>query len=288
MMQLKALKIYFKNGLKGYYPNEEIESFFLIASEFYLGYKRIDISLKADEVVNPKNYNHFQELIERLKNYEPIQYILGETEFFGLPFKVNESVLIPRPETEELVDWIINSVIPHSVEKQINILDIGTGSGCIAISLAKNIPNAKVYALDVSKDALSVAQQNAQQNNVDITFVNANVLELNSELNDLQFDVIVSNPPYVRELEKELMHDNVLKHEPHLALFVEDDNALVFYRVIAELSQKLLKENGLLFFEINEYLGVQMKQLLSENKFQDIELRQDINQKDRMTKAVKL
>ncbi len=287
-MQLKALKIYFKNGLKGYYPNEEIESFFLIASEFYLGYKRIDISLKADEVVNPKNYNHFQELIERLKNYEPIQYILGETEFFGLPFKVNESVLIPRPETEELVDWIINSVIPHSVEKQINILDIGTGSGCIAISLAKNIPNAKVYALDVSKDALSVAQQNAQQNNVDITFVNANVLELNSELNDLQFDVIVSNPPYVRELEKELMHDNVLKHEPHLALFVEDDNALVFYRVIAELSQKLLKENGLLFFEINEYLGVQMKQLLSENKFQDIELRQDINQKDRMTKAVKL
>jgi release factor glutamine methyltransferase len=286
-MQLKALKIYFKNGLKGYYPNEEIESFFLIASEFYLGYKRIDISLNADEVVNSENYNHFQELIERLKNYEPIQYILGETEFFGLPFKVNESVLIPRPETEELVDWIINSVIPHSVEKQINILDIGTGSGCIAISLAKNIPNAKVYALDVSKDALSVAQQNAQQNNVDITFINANILELNSELNNLQFDVIVSNPPYVRELEKELMHDNVLKHEPHLALFVEDDNALVFYRVIAELSQKLLKENGLLFFEINEYLGDQMKQLLSENKFQDIELRQDINQKDRMTKAVK-
>lgn len=290
-MQLKALKSYFLNSLKGYYPNEEIESFFFIATEFYLDYKRIDVNLNANEAVKAESYNQFQDLIEQLKTYKPIQYVLGETEFFGLPFKVSESVLIPRPETEELVDWIIKShseLVEEFAKKPMTILDIGTGSGCIAISLAKNVPNAKVYALDVSKEALTIAQQNVEQNNADVTFVNANVLELKDELDDLKFDIIVSNPPYVRELEKELMHDNVLKYEPHLALFVDDDNALVFYKAITELSKVLLKENGLLFFEINEYLGAQMKTLLAEYQFQNIELRQDINQKDRMTKAQKL
>lgn len=301
-MQLKALKSYFLNSLKGYYPNEEIESFFFIATEFYLRYKRIDVSLNADEVVNAEHYNQFQDLIEQLKTYQPIQYILGETEFFGLPFKVNASVLIPRPETEELVDWIIkshserhteqNRSIEVLKEREVSILDIGTGSGCIAISLAKNIPNAKVYALDVSKEALEIAKQNAKENEVDVTFIQADVLNkedvmLNLSKHQQHFDIIVSNPPYVRELEKELMHDNVLNYEPHLALFVDDDNALVFYKAIAELSKALLKANGFLFFEINEYLGDQMKALLSENQFQNIELRQDINQKDRMTKARK-
>jgi len=303
-MQLKALKSYFLNSLKGYYPNEEIESFFFIATEFYLDYKRIDVNLNANEAVKAESYNQFQDLIEQLKTYKPIQYVLGETEFFGLSFKVSESVLIPRPETEELVDWIIKShselacteqsrSVEEFAKKPMTILDIGTGSGCIAISLAKNIPNAKVYALDVSKEALTIAQQNAEQNNADVTLIQADALDkedvmLSLSKHEEQFDIIVSNPPYVRELEKELMHDNVLKYEPHLALFVDDDNALVFYKAITELSKVLLKENGLLFFEINEYLGAQMKTLLAEYQFQNIELRQDINQKDRMTKAQKL
>jgi release factor glutamine methyltransferase len=303
-MELNALKTYFINSLKGYYPNEEIASFFFIATEFYLGYKRIDVSLNANEVVSSESYNQFQDLMEQLKTYKPIQYILGETDFFGLSFKVSESVLIPRPETEELVDWIIkchselacteqSRSVEESKDKQIKILDIGTGSGCIAISLAKYIPNAKVYALDVSSEALKIAQQNAKQNEADVTFIQADALNKETTMLSLlkhkaQFDIVVSNPPYVRELEKELMHDNVLNYEPHLALFVDDDNALVFYKAIAELSQHLLRENGLLFFEINEYLGAQMKALLSENQFQNIELRRDINQKDRMTKAQKL
>jgi release factor glutamine methyltransferase len=303
-MELNALKTYFINSLKGYYPNEEIASFFFIATEFYLGYKRIDVSLNANEVVSSESYNQFQDLMEQLKTYKPIQYILGETDFFGLPFKVSESVLIPRPETEELVDWIIkchselacteqSRSVEESKDKQIKILDIGTGSGCIAISLAKHIPNAKVYALDVSSEALKIAQQNSQQNKADVTFIQADALNkettmLSLSKHEAQFDIVVSNPPYVRELEKELMHDNVLNYEPHLALFVDDDNALVFYKAIAELSQHLLRKNGLLFFEINEYLGAQMKALLSENQFQNIELRRDINQKDRMTKAQKL
>lgn len=292
-MTLSALKSYFINSLKGYYPNEEIASFFYIASEYYMKYKRIDVSLNANEVVTTEHYEQFQNLLEQLKIYEPIQYILGDTEFFGLPFKVSASVLIPRPETEELVDWIISENQKSNTQAPITILDIGTGSGCIAISLAKNIPNAKVYALDVSNEALKIARQNAQQNEADITFIQADVLNKEAVMLSLskqqqQFDIIVSNPPYVRELEKEWMHDNVLHYEPHLALFVEDDNALVFYEAIAELSQTLLKDTGYLFFEINEYLGEAMKTLLSKHQFQHIELRQDIYQKDRMTKAQKI
>jgi release factor glutamine methyltransferase len=293
VMTLSALKSYFINSLKGYYPNEEITSFFYIASEYYMKYKRIDVSMNANEVVTTEHYEQFQNLLEQLKIYEPIQYILGDTEFFGLPFKVSASVLIPRPETEELVDWIISENQKSNTQAPITILDIGTGSGCIAISLAKNIPNAKVYALDVSNEALKIARQNAQQNEADITFIQADVLNKEAVMLSLskqqqQFDIIVSNPPYVRELEKEWMHDNVLHYEPHLALFVEDDNALVFYEAITELSQTLLKDTGYLFFEINEYLGEAMKALLSKHQFQHIELRQDIYQKDRMTKAQKI
>jgi release factor glutamine methyltransferase len=209
--------------------------------------------------------------------------LLGKTSFFGLDFEVNENVLIPRPETEELVDWIIKENAKIEGFKDLKILDIGTGSGCIAISLAKNIPNAKVYAIDVSERALATAKKNAALNKVDVIFITQNILEA-ADLKQ-QFDIIVSNPPYVRNLEKQEIKKNVLDNEPHLALFVEDDDALLFYKKIAALAQKNLLENGQLFFEINQYLGKDMIALLEKMNFKNIDLRKDIYGNDRMIRG---
>jgi release factor glutamine methyltransferase len=214
--------------------------------------------------------------------YEPIQYILGTTSFFGLDFKVDFNVLIPRPETEELVAWILKQADSN---QSLKILDIGTGSGCIGISLAKHLANAEVFALDVSPAALEMAQYNAQQNAVQLNTIEANVLEWENSAS--QFDIIVSNPPYVRESEKERMAPNVLDHEPHLALFVENNNALVFYQAIVALSKKALKKQGVLYFEINEYLGDETKALFSSNDFEDVQLKTDIFGKNRMMCASK-
>ena len=280
-MILKSLKTYFNKELSGYYPETEIESFFHILTESLLRLKRIDIALNLYQVVSGKKYDKFQDAIKRLQNYEPIQYIIGDTEFYGLKFKVDSSVLIPRPETEELVDWIIKE---NQTETSISILDIGTGSGCIAITLAKHLPSAKVYALDVSVEALKVAQQNALLNSLEVEFIEADVLDWNH--GELKFDIIVSNPPYVRELEKEAMSANVLNYEPHLALFVKDDDALSFYRKISQLSKMLLKPKGQLYFEINENLGQDTKQLMVQDEFKQLELKQDVFNKDRMIKGV--
>ena len=281
-MQLKALQDFFQNGLLGYYPKEEITSFFNLLCEDRLGFKRIDISLKSETLIKALTFEFFEAAIGRLLVYEPIQYILGKTSFYGLEFTVNSKVLIPRPETEELVAWILKEANPNQV---IKILDIGSGSGCIAISLGKYLPHAEVYALDVSPEALSIVQQNAQQNKVQITGIEANVLEWTNP--DLSFDIIVSNPPYVRELEKEFMAPNVLEHEPHLALFVENDAPLLFYKAIVELSKINLKKEGLLYFEINEYLGAETKALFSSEAFKDVELKTDIFTKPRMIRAKK-
>jgi len=280
-MNLKALRTYFNSELKGYYPDTEISSFFYILSDEILKLKRVDITLNLDQVIDANEYNKFQNTIERLKNYEPIQYIVGETEFYGLTFKVNNNVLIPRPETEELVEWIINTV---DKSKDLKILDIGTGSGCIAISLAKNLPNANVYALDVSAQALHIAEQNANINKVDIEFIESNILDPDFNTN---IDLIVSNPPYVRQSEKAEMKSNVLDNEPHLALFVEDDDALQFYKAISQFAVNNLSENGLLFFEINEYLGDEIRELFKQFKFKNVVLKQDIFGKARMIKANK-
>ena len=238
--------------------------------------------------------------LESLKQEQPIQYILGDTEFYGLPFKVNNHVLIPRPETEELVEWVFSEV--EDLNSEIRILDIGTGSGCIAISLAKQLTNAEVFALDVCKEALKTAKQNAELNNVKVEFIEADILKWNQESRiknqefffgkDVSkrqkglFDIIVSNPPYVRNQEKQQMKGNVLDNEPHLALFVEDDNPLQFYNAITEFAKNNLNKNGKLFFEINEYLGSEMIQLLKTNNFIDLELKQDIFKKDRMIKGL--
>jgi release factor glutamine methyltransferase len=222
-------------------------------------------------------------ILEQLKLEIPIQYLLGSTSFYGLDFEVNENVLIPRPETEELVEWIIKGNPKIEGFKDLKILDIGTGSGCIAISLAKNMPNAKVYAIDISEKALATAKKNALLHKVDVTFITQNILE--TEDLKQQFDIIVSNPPYVRNLEKQEIKKNVLDNEPHLALFVEDNDALLFYKKIATLAQKNLLENGQLFFEINQYLGKETITLLEKMNFKNIELRKDIYGNDRMIRG---
>jgi len=288
-MKLKETKEFFQNELAGLYNVEEIDSFFYILIEFYLGLKRISLVLKPELTYSKKVMEPILTALEDLKKEIPIQYILGETAFFGLPFKVNSHVLIPRPETEELVDWILNIEKSESINNGLKILDIGTGSGCIAVSLAKNLIHAQVYALDVSHDALEVAKRNAVLNNVSVEFIQVNMLQpetWNTEFKNLRFDIIVSNPPYVRELEKAQMKSNVVNNEPHLALFVKNEDPLIFYKAITQYAVNNLTPKGHLFFEINEYLGKQMRLLLKSFDFNAIELKQDIFKKDRMIKGI--
>jgi len=284
-LNLKELKTYFISSITHLYASEEVLSFFYLLAEKQLGLSRIAIALQPEKEISEVEKLEFDKAISRLGNFEPIQYILGDTEFFGLPFRVDNNVLIPRPETEELVDWIADK----NQNKEATILDIGTGSGCIAISLAKYLPKAKVYGLDISAEALLVAKQNAALNKVDVTFVNADVLNENAwelTFEDMKFDTIVSNPPYVRIVEKKLMKPNVIIHEPDIALFVEDEDPLLFYRKIAQLSKLYLKPEGVLYFEINEYLSKEMKEMLIFEGFKDVEIRKDIFKKDRMIKCM--
>ena len=283
-MRLKEIQNTYHQELDSIYGKEEVNSFFFILIEWYYGVSRIQLAMDSEYTID--NSEKIMSALKLLKLQKPIQYIIGETEFYTLPFKVNESVLIPRPETEELVSWVLHHVDNNA---SVNILDIGTGSGCIAISIAKNLPNAKVYALDISAKALIIAKKNAALNDVSVEFIEADILkkgDIGLET-DVKFDVIVSNPPYVREQEKDLMKPNVLNNEPHLALFVQDENPLIFYEVITKFASINLVQEGQLFFEINEYLGRDMITLLRDNKFENIELKQDFFKKDRMIKGVK-
>lgn len=284
-MNLSALRTYFENELLGYYPNEEISAFFYLMTERFLKLNRVDIALNLERKVNAKGYHAFQEAIRRLQTYEPIQYILGDTEFYGLPLKVNSDVLIPRPETEELVDCIIKEAPKH---QPLTILDIGTGSGCIAVALAKNLNNANVIALDISKRALKLAAKNAKMNKVDVEFIEADILDTSPVLQNTFCDIIVSNPPYVRTSEKEVMQPNVLNHEPHLALFVDDKDALLYYKKIVAFTASHLKTKGYLYFEINESLGRSMERLLQKEGFDQINLQQDLSGKDRIIRGIKI
>lgn len=287
-MILKDIQDIFHKELDVIYGKEETNSFFFILTETYYKISRMQLALQPDYKID--SYDAILGALQLLKKEQPLQYILGNTEFYGLPFNVNTHVLIPRPETEELVAWVLKQAKnrEQTIENY-RILDIGTGSGCIAVSLAKSLPKAKVYALDVSKEALKIAMQNAELNNVAIEFVEANILDMGAcdlGFKNLKFDIIVSNPPYVREQEKESMKPNVLNNEPHLALFVKDKDPLQFYKAITEFALGSLNEEGALFFEINEYLGNDMIQLLKKNHFDNIELKQDIFKKDRMVKAL--
>ena len=282
-MKIKEYRTQFIEVLSPIYDIGEVESFFYLILEEKRELKRIDLALNPDLTFSAEEIQIWNSILEQLQQEVPIQYLLGKTSFYGLNFEVNSAVLIPRPETEELVEWIITTQDPRPKAQDLKILDIGTGSGCIAIALAKNIPNAEVFAIDVSEKALVTAQKNANSNEVIITFLEKNILE--TENLEQQFDIIVSNPPYVRELEKKEIKKNVLDNEPHLALFVEDNDALLFYRKITELAQKNLRNDGKLFFEINQYLGKEMVDLLEKLNFINIELRKDIYGNDRMIKA---
>jgi release factor glutamine methyltransferase len=285
-MTIKQYRTQFIQELSPFYDQGEAESFFYLILEDKKKLKRIDLALNPDLLFSEVEIVVCNTILESLKKEIPIQYLLGKTSFYGMDFEVNENVLIPRPETEELVEWIIKDNSKNKASPNLKILDIGTGSGCIAISLAKNIPNATVFAIDISPKALATAQKNAVQNAVSVTFLQQDILDT-LDL-DQQFDIIVSNPPYVRNLEKEEIKKNVLDYEPHLALFVEDTNALVFYTKIAELAQKNLSQKGQLYFEINQYLGKEMIVLLEEMNFESIELRKDIYGNDRMMKGVRV
>lgn len=283
-MKLKELKIEVVQALSGGYPSEEIASFFVLLSEKYLELSRLELALQTERIISETEVEKFRNAVIRLKAFEPIQYIIGMTEFYSLPFNVTKDTLIPRPETEELVDWILED-IPQTTMWDGAVLDIGTGTGCIAISLAKNLPKSNISALDFSEAAVKIAKENAVINNVSVTFSIKNILT--TKMLPKSYNVIVSNPPYVRELEKKEMQQNVLKHEPSSALFVSNSDPLVFYRQIASLAQQHLTVNGLLYFEINEYLGNELVAMLRELGYQEVVLKKDIFGRDRMIKCRK-
>jgi len=267
---------YFIKQLSGIANEREIISWGYISIEHCLGFNRSDCIIHSNKEITSETSDSLKQIITHLKANKPLQYILGNADFYGLQFKVNEYTLIPRPETEELVSWILE-------HEFFSLLDIGTGTGCIPISITKN-KNVQSTAIDISENALLLAKENARINRVEVNFLKQDIFKTTTLP---KVDLIVSNPPYILDEEKELMLDNVMANEPHLALFVPDNNPLLFYKKIAELAFVNLPENGLLFFEINEQFGNETIDMLTKIGFVDIELKKDINDKDRMLKAIK-
>ena len=257
------------------FSRREVTSFAYLSIEKILGYSKSDCIIHSNHELTNDNIISFENIINDIKQNIPIQYILGEAHFYDLKFKVNSSTLIPRGETEELVQYIL-------LHDFISVLEIGTGSGCIAVSIAKN-SNANITAIDNSIEALEIAKSNAILNSVEINFELSDVFNFSDTK---KYDLIVSNPPYVLESEKKLMNKNVLDYEPHNALFVSDNDPLIYYKEIAKIATNNLNKNGLLFFEINEKYSKQIIELLSNLNFVDIELKKDINGKDRIIKSV--
>lgn len=284
MKTVKDISKAFRKELSGLYDGKEIDSLCMMAIAEIAGTSSAKIKAFPELELPQEHLDAINAILSRLKTGEPIQYILGHTEFYGLTFRVNPSVLIPRPETEELVEWILSEV--GSLKLAVgNILDIGTGSGCIAVSLKKNLPAFNVSAMDISNDALEIAKANAALNNVDIDFIHDDILATRLAPTTPPYNIIVSNPPYVTREDKKQMHINVTDFEPHTALFVPENDPLIFYKAIANFASKNLEKGGLLFFEINEGYGEEIVGLLSDKQFINIELRKDMSGKDRMVKA---
>jgi release factor glutamine methyltransferase len=282
-MNIRQYRTHFIENLNKFYDAIEAESIFYLILQDLFNLQAVDLALEPEQSFTESELIIWNKITNQLHETVPVQYILGKTKFYGLEFKVNPNVLIPRPETEELVDWIVNDF--KNQNSTLEILDIGCGSGCIAISIAKNLPKATVSAIDISEPAIEVAIQNANHNETDIIFIKKNILE--TESLQQKYDIIVSNPPYVRELEKVEITNNVLLHEPHLALFVTDENPLIFYQKITQLAFENLSEGGCLYFEINQYLGKETLNMMQQIGFENIEIKKDIYENQRMIKAIK-
>ena len=270
-----------RQELSGLYPDTETAAIakWILTDVFHLS--TLDLYAGKDMNFSAEMQSRAEDILCRLKRYEPIQYIIGETTFCGLPFEVTPAVLIPRPETIELVDWIVTD---HP-QAGVRVLDIGTGSGCIPVSLARRLADARVYAWDISTEALKVAERNAQKNGVEVCFSKVDVLQ--HDIPDTPVDVLVSNPPYIGDSERVNMDLNVLDWEPELALFVPDSDPLLFYRRIADVGLQLLTEGGSLYFEINQLYGEETRQLLVDKGYLSVELRKDLSANDRMIKAIR-
>ncbi|MEO5645492.1 MAG: peptide chain release factor N(5)-glutamine methyltransferase [Bacteroidia bacterium] len=274
---------YFRNELSTLYEKEEIEKFIQYCFEDFVGFSKTDLLVKQDKTVSESDLLKFHFAVKDLKRGRPIQYILGKASFYGLEFIVNSSVLIPRPETEELVKLILDDAKSHT--ESFSILDIGTGSGCIAIALKKNLPRCHVYALDISEEALNVAKENALRNACEIHLIHADICDAASMDKLPACTIMVSNPPYIKSSERASMHENVVEHEPHIALFVPDEDALLFYKAIAATGKLKLKSGGAMYVEINEALGIDTAILFQKAGYSDVQLLQDMQGKDRMIKA---
>jgi len=279
MNTLREIRIKYLNELTPLYDEHEIISIFQIAAEHILAISKIQLALHYDEVVIPTNQDRFLNTLNLLLSGKPIQYIIGSAPFYGLNFKVNKDTLIPRVETEELVDLIINQ---HKDNSNLDIIDIGTGSGCIAISLEKHLKLANISAIDISAQAIQIAIINAHDNDASVDFRCIDILEWDLVFSNEVYDIIVSNPPYITPLEKQNMHKNVLSFEPHGALFVNDDAPLLFYDYISSFALIHLKQNGTLYFEINQYLSQETGELLIKKGFNNIQILNDINGFPRM------
>ena len=278
------IRSYYAQKLFKFYDERETEVFIFMLIEEYTGILKLDIFMDPEQTINESELLKIHFAVKDLMNYKPIQYILGKTEFYGLPILVNTNVLIPRPETEELVDWVINDTKQN---QEYRVLDIGSGSGCIAIALKHTLPNLNIQAIDFSLGAIEVAEQNAKMNQANVSFHHINLLD-KSEWGKLgYYDIIISNPPYVRHAEKSQMRKNVLNYEPGSAFFVDDKNPLIFYNSIAEFAQSYLNKNGSLYCEINQYLGDETSKLFESFGFKDIQLKKDLKGNNRFIKAVR-
>jgi len=284
MINISNIKQIFQEDLKEIYPKKEINSLFHIAAESILKQDKLSLMVNKEQALSESEKIAFTAVLEKLKKQIPIQYILEEAFFYGLKLYVNDNVLIPRFETEELVELIVQTTTQN---KPNYILDIGTGSGCIALALKKELNATNVFAVDVSSEALEVAQKNATQTNLLIQSLLMDILQETKWEHSPFLDIIVSNPPYIPLSEKALMHDNVLKYEPHLALFVDNQEPLIFYEKIADFALQHLKPNGHLFFEMNEFNAQAVKEMVAHKGFKNVEIVKDMYGKERMLKAEK-
>lgn len=274
MQKLGDIILFFKNELAGISNSREIFNWAYITINNLFGYDRANCIINQNQKISLHQRKKIKRIVSQLKKNKPIQYILEECVFFDLKFKVNSSVLIPRPETEELVKWILKDEFK-------SIIDIGTGSGCIAISIAKN-KNVNVHAIDISNTSIKLAKKNADFHGVSINFLNIDILTENISN---KVDIVVSNPPYVLKKEKKHMNKNVIDYEPEIAIFVDDNNPFIFYKIIAKKAKKILNRNGKIYFEINENYSEEVMKILKDYGYVNIKLKKDINDRNRMIKA---